>query len=166
MQEHSSLETHKNGFLSSLSIILIYGVIMVYSASYMLARDHYDNSWFFFLKQISFLGMGLTLAFVVFKTKIEFWLKYALPLHLLVGIFMVGTLIPEFATTVKGASRWLKLGNFSFQPGEILKYTTLLLSVQYFQFYEQRDPKERLKQAGYLLAPVLIFLGQPDFGSF
>ena len=159
---------HRSGkkFFLVLSIVCVFGVIMVLSSSYMYAKEAYDNSLYFFFRQLSHLALGCGMAFFIYKTKYTFWIKYGYPIHFLATLIMALTLVPEIGIAAKGASRWISLFGLSFQPSEGVKYTAALASIHYFDYFDQMDVKKRIQRAIYLLLPLGILLVQPDFGSF
>jgi cell division protein FtsW len=152
-------------FVGSLSAIVLVGVIMVYSSSYIYAKEVIGSSGHFFFKQLIFLLMGISLALVTSKTKISFWYKFAYYLHIIFVGFLLLTLIKPFAETINGSTRWVSLGLFKFQPGEFVKISTLLVATSFFNEFEKLTNKERVQKSAMLLAPLGIFAIQPDFGS-
>lgn len=151
-------------FLTALLCII--GVIMVYSSSYIIAKEWFGDSTHYFFKRLIFLLIGVTLAFIVSKTKMSFWLKYSHILNWGLTLMLAATLFPGVGKSVKGASRWIDLGLFSLQPGELVKYSILLCSVNLFENFESFDKKTKINMGIGLLVPLLLLLAQPDFGSF
>ena len=70
-----TVEKTKKVFLINLLLLITLGIIMVYSASYIYAKESFGSSTHFALKQLSFLVLGASLAFLVSKTKVSFWFK-------------------------------------------------------------------------------------------
>ena len=160
------LGKHTKIFLTIIGVILTLGATMVFSSSYILAKEAHGNGFYYFLKQIVFIGMGLGIALGLSKTKITFWIKYGFYLNLISAFLVLLTFIPGLGVTVKGAHRWINLGLFSFQPGELVRFTLILASVSFFENFDKIEPKERIKQAAGLMMPLFLLLLQPDFGSF
>jgi cell division protein FtsW len=153
-------------FLSSVAILSIVGIVMVYSSSYLLARDLYGVPAYFFTRQLMFIGISIATAFVVSKTRFTLWLRYAYAVNILMAVILALTFIPGIGLTVKGASRWIAFAGYSFQPGEIAKYTTILSALVYFENYQKYFPSQRIVYASIILAPLALILSQPDYGSF
>lgn len=164
--ENSDIQLWFKGFALSLLFINIIGIIMVYSSSYIYAKEAYDSSAYFFIRQLAFLSVGLTVALVIGKTRFDFWVKYAHWVNGLVGIALVLTFIPGIGVEVKGANRWLNVAGFSLQPGEILKYTLLLSSLNYFESFISMHRRDKIIYGVCLLLPLLLVLKQPDYGTF
>lgn len=106
--------------------ICLFGLIMVYSASYPLSSVKYDVSTYFFHRQwISFL-IGL------FAMSVGFFLPYKLyrqwnPL-LVIGSILVLILVltPWFGESRNNSQRWLELGPVTLQPAEFVKFTMVV----------------------------------------
>lgn len=156
----------KRYFLSTYALILIFGVIMVFSASYIFAGETYGKATYFVLRQTLFIFIGIVACLVIGNTKLNFWLKYSY--H--IGLFFLGllllTFVPGVGLNIKGAHRWISLGLFSIQPGEFVKFSTLLLSIYFFENFSRLVLEEKIKYSLSLLVPMILLLFQPDFGSF
>ncbi len=160
------IDKNQKFFLGTISALVVLGIVMVYSSSYIYARDIYNNSAHYFYRQLFFLGTALPICWLISKTKVSFWLKYSWFFHLGVTLLLIGTFIPGLGNEVKGANRWLYLGRFGLQPGEFLKYTSILVAVPFFENFFKISPRERVAQAVFIFFPVVLLLIQPDFGSF
>lgn len=157
-------KNQKYFFISSFLIILV-GIIMVYSSSYMYAKETMGSSTHFLLKQIAFLIVGAGFGFIISKTKFNFWYTNIYWINAFFVIMLAVTLTP-YGSSMKGSSRWLSIFGFSLQPGEIVKYTILFASIKFFSEYKKYESKELLKYAANILMAPIIFIIQPDFGSF
>ncbi len=154
--------------LFSLIVIAlcVIGLIFVYSASSVFALETLGSSFYFVKKQIIGLIIGL-LGIVALQRISTQTLKQASPLLFLcaVGATLL-TLIPPFAQSVHGSSRWLRIVGFSFQPSELLKIALVL----YLASIICRKRKkysflfDYLPVLSIMLIPALILLKQPDFG--
>jgi len=147
--------------------LVIFGIIMVYSASAHLAAKRYHNSFYFAQKQLAFAFFGflvmIAFRFVPYQKlqKWVFWLLLASFLSLIL------VLIPGIGTRMGGASRWFRLGGISFQPAEFSK----LILVIFLAHSMARNP-DRMKdlKKGFLfhwgVVGVFIFLVllEPDLG--
>ncbi|OUR93003.1 putative lipid II flippase FtsW [Halobacteriovorax marinus] len=150
----------------ALGTLIVVGVIMVYSASYMYAKEKFGNSGYFFLRQLLFVGVSLTVAFVISKTKYKFWLKFSLHINYFASFLLMLTFVPGLKTVVKGANRWLRIGGFTLQPGEFVKYTVILVSIIFFENFQKFDRNKRINYGVCMGLPFLLLILQPDFGTF
>jgi len=156
----------KKAFIFILAVLCVIGLIMVYSSSYLLAREIYGAPTYFFYKQIFFLSFGLLLGLTVSKIKITFWLKVAPYFQFIIFALILLTLIPGFGAAVKGANRWIQFGPVNLQPGEFVKLGVLLNAPYFFENYDQLSLKEKWIRLGIIFLPMLALIKQPDFGSF
>jgi rod shape determining protein RodA len=84
---------------------------------------------------------------------------FGIGIVLLIAVFIVGH-------TGKGATRWLDLGSFRFQPSEMLKITTPMMIAWYLADYALPPKPQQLLIAGVLiLIPTLLIAKQPDLGT-
>lgn len=153
-------------FLLSLISLLVIGHFMVFSASYMFAKEQFGSSWFFSIRQFYFLLIGSIGAYALSKTKFSFWIRYGFFVHGFFALLVFATLIPGVATVIKGSGRWLNLAGVVVQPGEILKYTTLLASVSFFKNFVDWSRNQKIIYSLTLLSPIMALVFQPDFGMF
>jgi len=160
------IEKHGRIFLIILGILCVFGITMVYSSSYIYAKETFGNSGYLFYKQFAYLFLGTGLAFIVSKTKLNFWLKFSWHISIILTFLLLLTFIPGLGVSIKGAHRWLALGPIRFQPGEFSKYAIVILSLNIFQHYKTWTQNQLLKQAAPIAVSLLLLLLQPDFGTF
>ncbi len=166
MTENNRLEKLTNYFLINVFFLILFGVIMVFSASYMYATENMGSSYFFLIKQLIFISIGLVIAIVFSKLKVLFLYKHAYKINLFFGFLVTLTLVPGLRVVIKGSKRWLNLGFMHLQPGEFLKYTLMLTAIRYFENFNNYTPKQRVLYFAGIVYPLAIFVIQPDFGTF
>lgn len=166
MDADSGLEKTGNLFLLTTVMIIFFGVVMLFSSSYMYAREQFGTPTHFLVKQIVFIVMGFAAAWVIAKTKISFWYKYAYRVNGAFVALLALTQVPGVGIAMKGSQRWLNLGFMNLQPGEFVKYSIILVAIKFFENFQQYTPKQRAVNAIGIVLPLLIFLKQPDFGTF
>lgn len=155
-----------NYFKINLGLILLFGLLMVFSSSYIYSKETIGTSTYFFSKQIIYAIVGLVVAFLISKSKFDFWIKHAYKIHGVFFLLLVATFLPKIGVSIKGSHRWINLLGFNFQPGEIIKYTTLLCAIRYFEDFEKYLKEEKIKFAFFMFLPLMVLLKQPDFGTF
>ena len=138
------VEKAKKYFLINLGTLLILGIIMVYSSSYIYAKETFGDSTHFFVKQIIFLCIGSAIAFVISKTKTSFWYKNAIKINYFFTALLALTFTP-LGLTIKGSQRWISIAGFSIQPGEFVKYSVLLAAIYFFNEYSKMDKEQLYK---------------------
>lgn len=145
-----------------------FGLVMVYSSSYIYAQERYGDGLYFFRRHIVFLGVGLGLMTILRFIDYRVFRKLALPGFVLSLVGMVLVLIPGLGNRAGGATRWLDLGFMTFQPVEFAKIALILYMAR--RFSKTRLDFADLRQGFlYQLWPPLALAGlclfQPDFGS-
>lgn len=166
MSENNRLEKLTNYFLINVFFLILFGVIMVFSASYMYATENMGSSYFFLFKQLIFIALGIGIALVFSKLKILYLYKQAYKINAFFAFLVTLTLMPGLSVVIKGSKRWLNLGFMNLQPGEFLKYTLMLAAIRYFENFNNYSPKQRAIYLSGLVYPLAVFILQPDFGTF
>jgi cell division protein FtsW len=148
--------------------LICIGYIMVASSSLHLGVEQKQDSFYYPLRQLAHIFLGLILALGVTKTPMQTWQKIGSGLFI-AGLFMlVIVLIPGLGVRVNGSIRWLSLMGIRIQVSEIVKF----FSVIYMACYVTRF-KDNLQRSAYgIIKPMLLFsvacvllLLEPDFGS-
>jgi cell division protein FtsW len=115
------------GLLISIFLLVIIGILALTTASTPLSVKSGNSPAYYLLNQlIRGLIPGLILGFIAFKIPLAYYKKYSLVFFVFAFILMLGVFIPGLSKTEGGATRWLNLGIFSFQPSELLKLATIL----------------------------------------
>ena len=144
------------------------GLVMVYSASAVLAQDKQGDSLYFLKRQLTAAGMGLVAMAVAMKVGWRKLARWAYPLLLIAIVLLVAVLIPGIGSTAGGARRWIRLPGFSLQPAEVAKFAWVV-----YLSYSLAKKREKVASfsVGFLphlaLCGILVMLCmlQPDFGS-
>lgn len=153
-----------NSLFLSLILLMGIGLVQVYSSSYIFASETYDNGLFFFNRQLIFSLLGIVTLVTVASIPLELIRKYGWLLWILSGLAIALTLIPGVGVRVGGAARWLQLPfGIRVEPSEVLKLSFGLWVATFF--LNERKMKLGLFVA-LTLAPLIMLLKQPDFGSF
>ncbi len=153
--------------ISSLALVCI-GIIMVYSASAVLAADRFHDGCFFLKRQALFAFVGLLVMIVASKVNHHFYGKIV---YIILGVScvsLIAVLIPGIGVEVGGATRWLKVGGVSVQPSEFAKIALIV-----YLAYSLAKNEGNIKKFSVGVLPHLIILGivmsliveQPDMGT-
>ncbi len=162
-------ETVDVRLLYALFTLLFFGLIMIASAGISYSHLRFDDPYYFFKHQF-FYGVipGLIVLYIVQKINYNFWKKISLPFFLLSLIFLVLVFVPNFGSRIYGASRWMRLGPFSFQPSEMLKLSIILYLSAWLESRKEKvkDFYEGLVPFGAVVALVsFLLIKQPDIGT-
>jgi len=114
--------------LLGLTILLVtLGVLLIATISFPLAFEKFNDGYYFLRHQIIYgLLPGILLGFVAFKIPLNFLREKSLIFFLINLIILSFVFLPKIGATFEGATRWIKLGNITFQPSEFLKITVIL----------------------------------------
>lgn len=100
-------------------LLLGFGLVMVFSTSYYIGLTDFDDTYYFFRKQLIFAVIGLVLFFLFSNIPYIFYRKHVGKILLTCLILLIAVLF--IADTVNGAKRWINIGITSFQPSEFVK---------------------------------------------
>ena len=114
------------GLLAIISSLILLGLVMVLSASSVVALDDYGSSWYVVTRQALWLVVGIVACVVVLRVDYHRWRAMAVPALFTTGVLLALVLVPGVGREVNGASRWLGYGPVSVQPSELAKLTLLL----------------------------------------
>jgi cell division protein FtsW len=148
-------------------LLLFIGLIMVFSASAVMAEQRFDSPYRFLLRQLVGASIGLAAMFTLMKVDYK-RLKHPAIVFSLLGLTTALLVAAFFMAKTNNTHRWIMAGPFSFQPAELAK-PAIILFLAYFLETRMKaigDWKNTLLPAAI---PVLIFCGlivkQPDLGT-
>ncbi|MEI6596890.1 MAG: putative lipid II flippase FtsW [bacterium] len=148
--------------------IIIFGLIMLSSASSVIAYSAHQDSYYFFKHQIFGLVLGLAAAWFFSRIDYQTWRKYALWMLIAsIGLLLL-VFIPGLAGTWGTSRSWINIFGFSLQPSELVKITFLLYLAAWLE-----GRKKQLAEMSRGIGPFLVILGviallmmlQPDIGT-
>ena len=146
--------------IGAIAGLMLVGLAFVYSAA--TAGDANSRLW---IKQGIHYGLGVALAVGVCFLPYESISRFAT-----VGYWFAIALllaVPVIGETRGGATRWIDVGFFQFQPSEFAKIAVIFMLASYLSRSreELRDPKLFLKALGLIALPFVLILKEPDLGS-
>jgi len=146
-------------------IWLLVGLIVLFSASYVVADAEQGDGLYYFRMQILWVFVGLIIFNTLTHIPIKAVINASQLLCVAVFVLIVATLIPGVGLTVNGATRWLLIGPVSIQPSELIKPLLLLQSARIFGLWNHIRLDIRL---GWILFFVVItgcILMQPNLST-
>jgi len=149
-------------------VLITIGTVMIYSSSSILAMERFKDGQYFLKKQIFFVLLGLGL--MVFMTKIPFdqLRRLAYPGIIVSVVLLSLILIPHVGIRAGGATRWLRLGIFSFQVTEMVKIA-MVLFLAHLLTRKIKHVTEFKRGVLIPLSVTLLIVGliilEPDFGT-
>ncbi|MFC4819434.1 putative lipid II flippase FtsW [Dokdonella ginsengisoli] len=153
--------------LAALALASV-GVVMVGSSSIAIADGQHFGPFYYVMRHMVFLGLGLIACVVAARTELG-WLERHAGLLMLGGIvLLLLVFVPIIGVRVNGARRWIRLGIMGFQSVEAVKILLVLYMASYL--VRHRDNLQAsllgvIKPLGIAALLVVLLLAQPDFGS-
>ena len=131
--------------------LVIFGCIMVYSASFYSAEIRYGNEYFFLLKQL--LGVALGIFAFIFFAYFDYHLlkKFQYVVLAVCVVLLVLVFVPGFGVQSYGANRWVNIFGISTQPSEVTKFGLILYLASYLS-----DNHEKIKTFKGLIPPLVV----------
>ncbi len=144
--------------------LCIIGLLFITSASY---RYVDQGDWTYSdkpAKQAVRLVVGLTAFFIILLFKYTFFMRLSYPIYLVGLVALAGLLL--FGREINFSKRWLMLGPMRLQPSEFMKLALILCLARYLMYRENyRRLKGLIGPFVLTLAPMLLIINQPDFGT-
>jgi cell division protein FtsW len=153
-------------FIATLLLVSL-GLVMVYSASAVVAMDQTGSPYRFLMKQVMWAALGMSVLGIVMRIDYRTYKEPAFIWSVL-ALVVIGLIAVLFSPARNNARRWLALGNLGIQPSELAKLSAIFFIAA---LLERR--MDRINEVGYSLIPIgtvlvclvgLILL-EPDFGT-
>ncbi|MGH7164801.1 MAG: putative lipid II flippase FtsW [Nitrospiraceae bacterium] len=149
-------------------VLALLGLVMVFSASAVVAGNRFHDPLYFLKRQLAWLAFGFLLLHVASRLDYTVWRRMALPMAACSAVLLILVLVPSIGVAVKGARRWLRVGPLSVQPAEFVK----LVVVVYLAAYLAKKEERVTECLAGLLPPLIVsgllgglVLWQPDLGT-
>ena len=156
-------------WLFALVVVLVsVGVVMVYSASAIVAAERFHDPFYFLRKQLFWAVAGFGCLWLAMRFDYRRLERFVTPLLVVSVALLVLVLVPPFGQEINGTRRWFRSGPISFQPVELAKFALVLYLAS---FLTRRQ--EVVKSFAQGLLPLLMIAGlmagltviQPDLGN-
>lgn len=147
-------------------LLLCVSIILIFSASINESQVHTGDMFFYLKRQVLNILVALFFGFIALSINTKIWEKYSLYFMFFTILLLVLVLI--VGREINHAKRWLELGVFNFQPGEMLKF---FWGIYFSDYINRKIDAVRFTKSGFW--KPMIFLGvfslllllQPDFGT-
>ena len=152
----------------SVVAIVIFGLIMIYSSSYIWAEYKFEDAFHYVKNQSIFAIVGFLM--MHFMSKIDYHI-YKEKSNMILGIailLLILVLIPGVGSVRNGARSWFGIGSLGIQPSEAAKLALIIFTSKYL---EENNKEVKKIKTGVLpiLAILFLIFGlimlQPDFGT-
>src|ERR1700730_813617 len=157
-----------DGWLFTVTLILVFvGLVMIFSASAVMAKERYGSGYFFLGRQVGWAAGGIAAMLVAMKVDYRRY-KHPAVVFSVLGVTTLLLISVFFLDRAHNTHRWIHFSGFSFQPSEVAKVAVILF-VAYFlenRTHSMKDLRNTLLPA---ILPTVVFLGlivlQPDLGT-
>ena len=154
--------------LLGIIIISLFGILMIYSASYVWAEYKFHDPYKFVKTQLFFLLISYILIYFILKIPYQKYLSKANLIFFLCLSLLILVLIPGIGTIRNGSRSWFGLGGFGIQPSEFTKLGMIIFTSKYLSHNEK--VLKNIKTGVFpILGVLLLIFGlimlQPDFGT-
>jgi cell division protein FtsW len=157
--------------LWAAGILLMLGLVMVYSASIALLERKDPGagvSTYYLVRHAISMCVALTASIIAFAVPVKHWQRAALPLFLLGIVLLVCVFVPGIGRRAGGADRWISLGPMSLQPTELMKLFVIIYVADYAT--RKQELMHQLKRGFIPMALAISVVGilimrEPDLGA-
>lgn len=143
-------------------LLSLFGLLMIFEASAVLAHREFGDKYYFVKEQGKWLGVGAIVLLAFSVIDYHYLYTLAVPFIFFTIVFLGAVFVPGIGVKALGASRWVNLRFFSFQPAELAKLTLTIYLSAWF------TSKEKGRLIAFLLL-LFIVLGlvvlEPDLGT-
>lgn len=145
--------------------MFIFGLIMIFSASYVKAINSLGNAYYYLIRQ----GVILLVCLFVFLFLIRFPLKVYKNFYklIIIGAITLLVLVYIFGNISNGSRSWFALPYFNLQPSELAKIGIILFMAVYYDKYKENSSGYKIALIPFIFILVIFGLitAQPDLGS-
>ncbi len=160
-------EPDKN-LLAALGVLIVFGLVMLFSASSVVSFARYGNTYHYLVRQLFGLGVGLLFFWLSARVNYHWWKKFASFFLFFSIVLLLLVFIPGLRNEYGSARSWINIFGQSFQPAELVKISFLI----YLATWLEAKKGELGSLTGGVL-PFLVILGvisalmiaQPDLGT-
>ncbi len=154
--------------LGSGGLLLLFGLVMVLSASSVTSYLESGSSFTVFKSQAVYAVLGVIAAFVASRISVRWWKALAFPAFLFAFFLQLLVFVPGVGKQVNGNTNWIGAGGFTIQPSEVGKIAVILLVSSVLA--SKRRVLDSYKHLFIPLGPLLLLLvgavmGGHDLGT-
>lgn len=148
--------------LGATSLLIALGLLVLYSSGIRSAQSasQLDTS-----RQVIYVLVGAVFFWLVTRLDYDVLRGYSKAIYIIMVTLLI--IVEVFGATRLGATRWISLGFFQFQPSEFAKLALIIFLARFFA--DSYDHSDKIKYLVisilYLLPPLLLVLAQPDLGT-
>lgn len=145
-------------------LVMLAGIIMVYSTSSIIAESRFGSQWYFLRQQIIWAVISLVAIIAILRLNLQRLAVWSVPL---LAVLYVALALVFIMPARNGSHRWLMFGPLTVQPSEMFKFVMIL-----FLAMSLSNPRRNIGDLRQLFLPygpmvgfgLLLILAQPDLG--
>jgi cell division protein FtsW len=144
------------------------GVVMVYSSSWVLSEKEFQDCWHYAERQAIFAGLAVVALSIGVWIEPHFYQKYVYLILLTTLFFLIIVLIPGIGNAAGIARRWIAIGPFNLQAGELAKIALLVYLAASLSKKAGRMTEFKIGILPHAIIPgtlIGLLLLEPDFGT-
>lgn len=157
----------RNQYRLTVVLLVLCGLLMVYSSSHIWAQYKFNDELYYFKRQVFFVVIGLVLMHIFSKIDYHLYAKYHRSLLLFCYVMLGLVLIPGIGSVRGGSRSWFTFGGLSLQPSEFFKMAVVVKIACFLSenYLEAKKISAVLKQLFYVFLGFFLIMLQPDFGT-
>ena len=149
-------------------ILMLFGLLMIYSSSSIWAEYKFHNSLHYCLYQGAFIMIGIILIIIISKISCNFYYQNATRLLVITIFLLILVLIPGLGIVRNGSRSWFGLGGFGIQPSEFAKLSLIIFTSKYLE--KSNKFLKDYRNGVFPILGILFFIFglimlEPDFGT-
>lgn len=152
----------------TIIILALFGLMMIYSASSVWAEYKFNDSFYYFKRQLVFIVIGIFIMYVVSKIDYRIYYEKSNKILLICFILLILVLIPGIGSVRNGSRSWFGIGSLGIQPSEAAKLALIIFTSKYLS-KNNKFVKSYKDGVFPILGVVFLFFGlimlQPDLGT-
>ncbi len=157
-----------DGWLFTVTLILVFvGLVMVFSASAIMAKEKFGSGYYFLWKQLGWAVAGMAAMVAGMKIDYKYYKESAVVFSVLGGTTLL-LILALLLDRSHNTHRWIHVGGFSLQPAELAK-PALILFLAFFLEGRTKEMKDWRRTLLPAIVPTMVFLVlivlQPDLGT-
>lgn len=155
-------------FVTAIFVILIFGLVMLFSASSAVSYSRFGNTHYYFLHQFFIVIASIGVFYAASKINYHWWKKFASFFLLSSVILLVLVFIPGLRAEHGTANSWINIFGYSFQPSELVKISFLIYLSTWLE--AKKDDLNKFSSGVLPFVAILgvislLMLAQPDLGT-
>ena len=149
-------------------VLMLFGLLMIYSASYIWSVYKFGNSFHYVIYQGIFIIISVILMSILSKINPQLYKQHATKLLIISIVLLIIVLIPGIGVIRNGSRSWFGIGPFGIQPSEFAKLSLIIFTAKYLDNsnkYLKNYKKGVFPILGILLFVFGLIMLEPDFGT-